>query len=173
MLSKNKYYINLSHNLAKWIALGLLSISHIVFNRLFKFVFLSRLTVMVLSALVVYPSKNVQKVHLSLAIRNKDKMYERLRTDPSQSGVIFSQRLLISLSDWLLSLTGVMVKLIHPDNRTASICEKVNGLYETIKGRRYFLELSDSRKDITENVSEMPGVNNLVTSKLVSRESNR
>src|ERR1035441_1267617 len=107
LLSKHKYYINLSHNLVKWIALGMLSVSHIVFNRLFKFMFLSRLTIMVLSVLVVYPSKNAQKIHLSLTIRNKDKMYERLRTDPSQSGVVFSQKLLISLSDWLLRLVGL------------------------------------------------------------------
>lgn len=149
MLSKNKYYINLSHNLVKWMLLIFLSMSHVIFNRLFKFAFLSRLTIMVLSALVVYPSKSVQKVHLSLAIRNKDKMYERLRTDPGQSGVVFSQKLLISASDWLLTLASFIVKLVHPDNRTASIAEKVNGLYETIKGRRYFLELSDSRKDIS------------------------
>lgn len=122
LLSKNKYYINLSHNIVKWMALSLLSVSHVVLNAFFKFVFITRITVMVLSVLVVYPSKNAQKVHLSIAIRNKDKVYERLRTDPSQSGVVFSQRIFVSISSWLLYLTVFLVKLIHPDNRTPEIC---------------------------------------------------
>lgn len=97
LLSKNKYYINLSHNMIKWILLYMLSISYALFDGLFKFHFLSRITIMILSCLVVYPSRNLQKLHLGLAIRNKDKSYERLRSENGGT-ISFMQKILISVS---------------------------------------------------------------------------
>lgn len=121
LLSRSKYYINLSHNLIKWIFLGVVSCSGILFDKLFKFNLLSRITIMVLTGLIVYPSRRMQRLHLSLAIRNKDKIYEKRRDDPIASGLSIFQKFLNSITGMFLSLANLTLKLIHPDNRTPDV----------------------------------------------------
>lgn len=169
LLSRSKYYINLSHNLMKWILLGLVNCSGALLDKLFKFNLLSRLTIMTLTGLIVYPSRRMQRLHLSLAIRNKDKLYEKRREDPLASGLSFFQKFLNSTTAMFLGLANLTLKLIHPDNRTPEVESKVTDLYDTVKRKRYYLELAESQVAADLNI-DIPGVTvNMTTSGVMVR----
>lgn len=121
LLSRSKYYINLSHNMIKWIMLNLVSSSGPLLDKLFKFNLLSRMTILVLTGLIVYPSRRMQRLHLSLAIRNKDKIFAKRIDDPVASGLSFFQKFLNSVAGMFLSAATLILKLIHPDNRSQEL----------------------------------------------------